>query len=164
MYHPHDPSEEEKALGCKDAEEFEFLELFNFSNDMIDLKGMRIVDGIRYQHFISTKLRPSELVVLARNPRAFLLRYGKQTCKVLGPYSGHLKNSRESIRIIHTDGKEIEEVVHLTYQDSEPWPTTPDGDGYSLTLTTITSKERYRQSYWKPSDQVDGTPGECSLR
>ena len=72
-------------------------------------------------------------------------------------YQGNLGNGRESIVIRAADGSEI---VSVTYNDEDPWPSSADGEGYSLVLTNLSLEgDPSDPESWKSSDREGGSPG-----
>ena len=111
-----------------DDQEFEFIEITNTSVETVFLAGLRLSEGIEFDFAngrLST-LAPGESAVVVENEEAFRTRYGEDIL-VAGQYSGKLSNGGE--RIVLSYGPDV--VIHdFTYDDSSPWPSEADGDGY----------------------------------
>ena len=157
MYHPAPLTLHERKLGVKDAKDFEFIEFHNVSDHTISLAKVRFIDGIKFQFSDRRTYIPAGgHIVLAKNPRAFPLRYGRKL-KVLGPYTGSLKNSGERLTILDGTSKQI---MHFAYNDKSPWPTSADGLGFSLVLLDPGSKRNpNKASSWRASADLHGSPG-----
>ena len=65
----------EEAAGFKTSD-FEFLEIYNLSENTLNLSGLRFDDGIRYTFADGTTLAPQICMLLVANRAAFDLRYG----------------------------------------------------------------------------------------
>jgi len=149
MYHPPD-------IGTNDNAIEEFIELKNISTGLVPLydpanptNGWRLRDAVSFTfnsshsipaggHVIVVSFDPvTDLAALAQ----FRARYGSNLF-LLGPYSGKLDNSTESVELVKPDPPQaagddtglvpsvlVEKVV---YQDRGNWPTNADGRGMSL--------------------------------
>jgi hypothetical protein len=73
-----------------------------------------------------------------------------------GNYQGNLSNTGEEILLNDPKGSEILDFV---YDDTSPWPSGADGDGFSLSSSVI-NPEGFPgdYSYWTLSVVKDGTP------
>lgn len=131
----------------------EFIELFNNSNESVDLSGWTI-DGVGLKIGYGTVILPGQTVVFTDN----LLRFKAQTngnIWVGGQYSGGLSGSGERITLLDATGN-VRDVVE--YSDSGAWPTGADGTGFTLALADP-SLDNNLASSWTVSSQVNGTPG-----
>lgn len=158
MYHPPDVSLAESRMGVKDADAFEFLEFLNIGSKAIDLAKVRFIDGIQFEFpDRGAILEPGKYLVLAKNPRAFAVRYPKVT-RVLGPYAGGLKNGGERLTLLDSHSQPI---VRFRYEDDGSWPSSADGLGFSLALIDPKGKKNFgKASAWRASAEVHGSPGE----
>ena len=66
-----------------------------------------------------------------------------------------LNNGGDDVRLYNADGILVDIV---SYSDSDPWPTAPDGDGPTLALIDPASDNSLPQN-WAASEQDGGTPG-----
>ncbi len=131
----------------------EFLELYNASSQAVDLSGWAI-DGVGLTIAAGTVILPDQYFVFTEDDAAFRSqKYGNVV--VGGQYSGALSNSGETITLLNLAGAVIDVV---TYDDSTPWPTSPDGGGYSLSLLDPALDNSFVSS-WAASEIVNGTPG-----
>jgi hypothetical protein len=130
----------------------EFIELRNISGSTVPLydpasptNGWSLRDAVDFT-FNSSHTIPAGgyLLVVSFNPATnaaalaqFRSKYGSNSVLV-GPYSGKLDNSTESIELLKPDPPQpdgsvpavlVEKVV---YADNFPWPTGADGFGQSL--------------------------------
>ncbi|HIL70740.1 MAG TPA: hypothetical protein EYG38_12930 [Verrucomicrobia bacterium] len=136
--------------------EFEFIELLNVSDQMLDLTGVHFVDGIDYA-FGELQLSPGQRVVVAKNPEAFLFRYSQLTGLLAeGGYGGQLNNNGERITLL--DSRDAE-VFSFRYDDAGEWPSRADGIGSSLVLSDIRGEAKNADS-WIASIEFHGSPGD----
>jgi hypothetical protein len=91
--------------------------------------------------------------VIASKSKWFYERYAQVPS---GLFDLNFSNSEEQVTVSSAKG---EKVVNFTYFDAYPWPTQPDGDGF-----TLSSVLRYPNgspadyNYWKFSSVVNGSP------
>ena len=161
MYHPADPSITEIEAGFTDADQFEFIELLNIGDKIIDLSGSRFVNGIDYEFESGSLLGPGDRIVIVRNRSAFLNRNPDASSwlatKEFSNGTG-LANGGERLRLLGIASDEIRDFV---YDDKRPWPEGADGDGYSLNLINAQDSPDHSLSQnWTISSQGGGTPGQ----
>ena len=155
MYHSADPD----SGSIYTDEDFDFIELKNIGDQALDLTGVTLTEGIRYEFSASaiTDLGADDYIVLAKNPAAFESRYGTGFT-VVGPYEGVLDNGGETIK--------LEDYTHSTilefdYRDG--WYDITDGAGFSLVIQNEKDPVLANwdsKSGWRPSGAVKGSPGE----
>ena len=134
-------------------QEFEFIELKNTGESALDLSGFRFVDGISYTFPDRTVLNSGAFIVLASNPAQFLKRYGFYA----EAYDGNLNNGGEQITGISASG---DTIINITYDDTVPWPSGADGQGYSLVPVENNPKgDQNNPAGWQASAGVNGSPG-----
>ncbi|MEZ6098066.1 MAG: lamin tail domain-containing protein [Pirellulaceae bacterium] len=161
-YHPHAPNPVPGLgeLGV-DADEFEFIELTNISNQTIDLTGVRLVEvpvgstneGVAFEFGLST-LAPGASVIVVENLDAFVSRYGTGP-EVAGAFAGRLGNGGERITLRAADGTNIQS---FDYDDASDWPQRADGGGSSLQVVDING-DYNSAANWKASVEFGGNPG-----
>ena len=121
MFHPLEP----------DAE---YVEIFNTStNFAFDLSNWRI-NGLDYTFPPGTVITNRQLIVLAKDPAAFIRAYGT-AIPVLGVFSGNLQSDGETLTLIRpaAGGNEADLVVDkVRYENRTPWSTNANGTGSSL--------------------------------
>lgn len=130
----------------------DFIEVHNPSASIVDLTGVRITTGITFA-FPSVLLQPGARIVVVKNLGVFRALYG-QIPKVAGVWDGNLANSGETIELRAADNTIIES---LTYADTPPWPTSPDGKGPSLVRIHHSLPPNSAYS-WRASSAFHGTP------
>lgn len=159
MYHPAEATPAELALGFDD-ESFEFIELTNIGNTNVDLSGLRFTKGIDFDFLGSSiiNLAPGAHALVVNNLAAFESRYGT-THPIAGEWEAgdRLSNSGEQLKLSYGAGIPIRDFVYL---DHSPWPSSPDGNGFSLTLINPGSNpEHSNPSHWRSSVTMGGSPG-----
>ena len=132
MYNPSPATAAEITAGFDDSEDFEFLELMNTSPGILDLTGVRFVNGIQFDFSSGaiTSLAPGGRILIVGEPAAFLFRYGAGL-PVAGRFTGKLKDEGESLSYVDALNQVIRE---FTYDNIAPWPTAAAGQGSSLLL------------------------------
>lgn len=131
--------------GGADGEEF--VELLNPGGapvvlyDAVKGRAWRFTDGIDFEFPTDppVTLAPGERVVLVRNAGAFRVAFPDVTARVFQWNSGALDNAGESVQLGRPGAVDATNVMRyirvdrINYSDDLPWPTSPDGDGTSLT-------------------------------
>ncbi len=127
-YHPTDPTPAETAASPSlDDGDFQFLEILNLSDEPVNLAGCTISDGVEFV-FPLYQLPPGERVVIVESEEAFALRHPSVLAPA-GKWSGALSKGGETIILSDSMGNPIDS---FDYDDEDPWPLSPDGDGDSL--------------------------------
>lgn len=133
--------------GAGDAE---YIELLNVSSGSVTLfdaakaKAWRISDGIDFEFPSVSPLTmlPGERIILTKNLALFNAAFGAITpagTKVLEWTTGGLANGGETLQLDRPGPVDALNVIQyvrqdrVNYDDTAPWPLTPDGDGPSLT-------------------------------
>jgi hypothetical protein len=157
-YHPAPPTAGEISAGFSDADDFEFLELLNFSpTATVSLAGCRFVTGITHDLPAAT-LAPGERFVVARRAAALPWRHPGVVVgsEYFQPEGNLLANGGEEIVLVDAQGADI---VRLTYGDRWPWPDSPDGGGPSLVRIAPGAGGAGQPWQWRSSLHPHGTPG-----
>lgn len=105
----------------------EFIELFNSGLEPVDLSGWAITQGIRFTFPQGLILQSKACVIVVKDSTADFQHYGISTSA--GAFEGSLSNEGEVITLKSDLGRVVES---LRYEDSSPWPESPDGLGPSL--------------------------------
>ena len=158
-YHPSPATSAELAMGWSDSD-FEYLELQNIGGVAIDLTDARFTKGVDYDFPPGTLIQPGAFLLVVKNQAAFESRYGPGL-PVVGEwqFDDKLSNGGENVKLSLGSGTAI---IEFTYDDVAPWPTSPDGGGYSLTLIAPDQSQPSDHSdpfAWRASAQQGGTPG-----
>lgn len=117
------------------ADSEDWIELRNISAVAVDISGWKFMDdtsGAEHEYSIpaATILAPHSNYVLAQNDYTFHLIY-PDVLNYSGPAVFDLDNGGEWIRLYDATGK-LRNSIH--YNDTLPWHTEADGDGYTLEL------------------------------
>jgi hypothetical protein len=149
-YHPADLI---NGLDTVDGKDLEFIELKNTGNSSVNLSGVTIDTAVYYVVPDGVILPPKGFYVVASKPGEFYGYYGMNPS---GNFRGNLSNAGEYVLITDKGGNQI---LSFTYSDDSPWPTTADGDGYSLVATTsLPAGDPNDYRYWKSSVRIGGSP------
>ena len=147
----------------------EYFELLNTGTVAIELAGVQITEfSTGGFTFSAGTLNPGERIVVVKDDE-FALAYPGITNIATGVFSGSLANEGE---LISLRGPLGELLQSFTYGDSNVagWPTTTDGDGYSLEyIGPLTAGENPldvspadpfdNPANWRASLQLNGSPG-----
>ncbi|MEC7638290.1 MAG: lamin tail domain-containing protein, partial [Verrucomicrobiota bacterium] len=162
-YRPEPATDDEKAAGFSSRGDFEFIELLNINTTRsINLEGVTFAGGVDFTFDANLAaealvLPPGGRVVLVDNIDAFNFRYQSSRAVIGGNFGGNLSNDGEQVHIIAANGTTIKD---FTYNDVAPWPTTPDGDGYTLTLVDPDNNPDHSDpNSWTASANIGGSPG-----
>jgi hypothetical protein len=137
-----------------DDKEFEFIEFKNVGSTDLNLNSASLIKGISYTFGAGALVTPGGFIVIASNREEFNKRYGFYP---YDEFTGQLDNSGEEIILIDGIG---DTVVAFTYNNKDPWPEEPDGDGYSLvSFQTNPSWDPNNHEYWMTSGEINGSPG-----
>ncbi len=141
MYHP-------PVRGGVDGDEFEFVELKNIGDRVLDLSGLRFTAGINFTFTNGTFLAPGAFFVIGRDAAALQSKYPALT--VNGVYTGRLANDGETLTLSHPYG---DEILSVSFSDRAPWPVAADGYDFSLVL------DPSAPTGYRASAAAGGSPG-----
>ncbi len=155
-YHPAAPGADEIAAGFDDADDFEFIELFNPGGVSFPLIGVHFVDGVRFDFTEKATefLAPGQTLLVVSHQGAFEMRYG-EGLPVAGEYEGNFSNSGERVILEDAQGKV---VLDFAYEDQLPELQAADGGGFSLVALQGGGDPR-QPTTWTLSDAEGGSPG-----
>ena len=157
-YNPSDPTAAELEVSADlDNNAFEFLELVNVSDQVINPVGAAFTDGVDFT-FPSLDISPGQRVLVVQDEVAFRLRYGDEPTIVGEFESGRLSNAGERIALQDGQGTVI---LDFAYGDAAPWPESPDGVGATLEIADVhTPAAEFGNSLnWRFSSEFGGSPG-----
>lgn len=110
----------------------EFIELYNSTNDPIELGGLRIKGGIASGKLPEITLQPDAYWIIAKNAPAFTAFFNVPAYEWMG---ANLSNDEpETIYIQNTDHHSGVYIDSLTYTIGAPWPEGAAGLGFSMEL------------------------------
>lgn len=143
------------------TDSLEYIELYNAGFATVDMTGWYFSAGVE-DTFPSVQLAPGEYFVTAWSAEAMMNVFHVNTHEWL---SGALSNNGESIVLLDAAGNFIDSVA---FDDVDPWPGEPDGNGPSLELKDA-SLDNNDGANWQFSggstgviingNEVKGTPG-----
>ena len=138
----------------------DWVEIYNPTDSIFDMSNWFFRDEgqVGDDHLFSipegTLLHPNEYVVLCRDTMDFKNHF-PMVDSYIGDLGFGLSGGGELIRLYNNNGILMDS---LTYDDDDPWPPEPDGDGPTLELINpLIDNGIY--SNWTAS-LVNGTPGE----
>ena len=147
MYHPT------PIVGnTNDNDNFEYIEVQNIGGTPLNVNRFSLGGGIQFQ-FPNAVLAAGEYAVIVKDTNAFQLRYGTNTVRILGTYTGNLANDGDHVVLA---GPVQEPIQDFTYSDG--WYPATDGAGFSLVLTDPNGLPGLASS-WRASATVGGSPG-----
>jgi hypothetical protein len=132
-------------------EDYEFLELFNYEKEQVDLSGYKFTEGITHTFPEGSYINPGEFLLLVSNP----IVYEHSVARYYQITGGRLDNAGEML-ILRDAENYIIDQVH--FDDHYPWPREPDGDGPSLELQSPRLDNALASS-WQASQVKGGSPG-----
>ena len=135
----------------------DWVELYNNSSNFVNISSWILKDSNddnKYKIDFNTILEPYEYMVVCRDPNAFSQIY-PNTTSYQGPMDFGFSSSGECIRLYDDIGTLIDSVC---YSAESPWPTEPNGTGYTLSLADPNSDNSLSQN-WFTSGSLKGTPG-----
>jgi hypothetical protein len=139
-----------------DDDFFEWIELYNNSDNPIDLSGWKLLDDDNtHSPFLipsGTIIQANSFLVIAKNVDSVSSFYGLSG--LVGGISWNFGNSTDQVRL-YNQLDEIQDSVQ--YLDNSPWPTAADGNGKSLELINP-NLENSSHFGWRASIPNFGTP------
>ncbi|NRB44596.1 MAG: lamin tail domain-containing protein, partial [Verrucomicrobiales bacterium] len=140
--------------------QYEFIELFNAGTSTINLKDFRFPQGQPFDEFVfgDVEMQAGSYLLVVNDIESFKSRYGEGLNSIIaGEWGGgSLSNGGEVITLLDDRGLT---VLSFEYDDSEPWPTSPDENGTSLTLSDPQSGGIANAENWSSSNTTGGSPG-----
>lgn len=153
-------------------DDYEFLELYNASDEYLDLTGTRLDGGVEFLFPNGFTLAPGQCAVVVENAAAFDERYRSPDSPwyapgivVAGEWSGRLSDEGERVALL--DGTWAE-IAAVTYDSSNSWPERANGRGSSLELRDpegVPADPVERETFlaqgrnWRSSGLYQGSPG-----
>ncbi|HEY5915216.1 MAG TPA: lamin tail domain-containing protein, partial [Verrucomicrobiae bacterium] len=142
-----------------DAQLFEFLELRNIGPAALDLRGVRLTEGVQFSFSSGaiTNLQAGARLLVVRDTNSFALRYGRGL-PVAGQFVGKLDNAGDRLRLDDSYGEKI-----LDFSYDNRWYPITDGHGYSLVIVddSIAWSLWGEKASWRPNGALGGTPGQA---
>lgn len=134
----------------------EFIEIKNTGSKKINLTGVAFTSGVNYKFADGATIDPGAFIVLASSPSWFKKRYGFEP---FDRFKGQLKNSSETITL--EDVEAAVTIISITYKDDNPWPSKPDGEGWTLVPihSNPSLEDQNNPAFWRASFKIHGSPG-----
>ncbi|MBT5311615.1 MAG: hypothetical protein HOL38_08535, partial [Verrucomicrobia bacterium] len=124
----------------------------------VDLSGFSF-DGITFRFAEdSESLDAGMYLLLVNDANVTAFRARHPGVRLDGLYEGSLSNKGERLALLDRNG---ETVLSVDYDDGGAWPSSPDGDGYSLVLSNPDG-DPDSPANWRASLAKGGTPGRPS--
>ncbi|MEO5916626.1 MAG: lamin tail domain-containing protein [Luteolibacter sp.] len=133
----------------------EWIELHSLTGVDIDLSGWKLANAVDYTFSEGAKIPGHGFVVIAATPNAFSLN----GLGALGPWTGALNNSAETIELLNHDARVMDSI---TYSDGGDWPNAADGSGATLARRNSEIADP-NASGWAASADTGGTPGRSNF-
>jgi len=130
---------------------FEFLELYNSGDTLVELSGFSITNGIEFTFPDASFISPDEYIVLTINSNT----YSGNAYQVFQWKSKKLSNSGEELTLSDVENYQVD---YVNYDDGVAWPPLPDGTGPSLELLDPYLNNSLPEN-WLASEISGGTPG-----
>ncbi|WP_158603880.1 lamin tail domain-containing protein [Cryobacterium tepidiphilum] len=134
-----------------DLDTDDFLELTNAGTTSVDMSGWSFTAGVSGTLPAGSVVAPGARFVVARDAAQFTATNGFAPDAV---YGGDLKNSSEAVTLVDAN---LATVDTVTYADTAPWPTSPDGTGPTLELRDLAADNEQPEN-WGASLLNGGTP------
>jgi hypothetical protein len=131
----------------------EWLELHNQMSVSMDLSGWQLAGGVQFAFPPGTVISGGGRLVIAAHPAGLAAAAG--ATNVLGPLTGRLANSGETLELRNNNGRLMDAVEYGT---DGAWPVAPDGWGVTL-AKRAPNLASAPAANWMASAQVGGTPG-----
>lgn len=142
MYHP-----------ATNEAQLEWVELHSLMSVDMDVTGWSLANGIDYTFPAGTIFPGGGYLVVAVSPSTLMAATG--LTNVMGPFSGRLSNSGETLELRDNNQRVLNS---LNYGTSGAWPIAPDGGGPSFAKRNPNGATADTTN-WSASAQVGGTPG-----
>jgi hypothetical protein len=144
------------------TDSLEFVEFYNNSSDTALVGGYLFKVGTTslntyYAFPAGMSLSPKAYIVLARNPITVDTFY--HISGTIAWASGQaLNNANTKLQIVNSIGEYIDS---LTYKTTAPWPTSPNGNGPSLTLCDPNSDNSNGLNWQASAEFIDSLNGKA---
>ncbi len=154
MYHPAATN----AGSPYPREDYEYIELKNIGPSPLNLVGVHFTNGVEFAFTATnalTSLAPGQIVVLVKNPAAYVSRYGAGAT-IAGTFAGALDSKGERVKLDDSVG---EQIMDFTYNNT--WYPITDGLGFSLVVVNENAPFDVwdQKEGWRASGVINGSPG-----
>ncbi|MBB08334.1 MAG: hypothetical protein CMN03_08720 [Roseibacillus sp.] len=115
------------------TEASEFIEIYNPTDAAISLAGWEISGGVDFRFPAASRIESGAYLVIAQDPATITRKFRRNGS--LGPWSGRLRNSGETVSLRDPDGAVVSQA---DYRLGFPWPTVGEPvDGVSPSIQLI---------------------------
>ena len=104
-------------------------------------------------------LPPGGYLVLARDVARFKRKHADVASVLDASFEFNLSAKGEMVSLYDASGRLVDFVE---YDDGKGWPSSADGEGFSLELISPKGMDRNDPFSWVPSARVGGTPGRAN--
>lgn len=160
MIAPLAPSESEIAAGLGEAELFDYVELFNPTDQPIPCSDLELdgtINGFQLLDDDNATLDPGAFAVVVANVDAFHHRYGMDA-RILGTFTGTLPSDSAKIEVRLPS--QSDDPLSFRYSTQAPWPRSSGGFGFALVLKTpFSAPDHNLAKQWRASAEAGGSPG-----
>jgi hypothetical protein len=125
----------------------EWIELYNRSDETVDLSGWSFAAGVDYTFPANTALAAGQYLVVAKDAATLAAKYPSIT--IVGDYEGTLNDQDDRIELVDARGNTADEIH---YYEGGRWPEFADGGGSSLELRNP-DMDNTSPEAWAPSDE-----------
>ena len=133
----------------------EWIELHSLMGVDVDISNWRLQDGVAFTFPEGTIVPGHGYVLIAANPASTSL----SGLNPMGPFSGSLNNSGETIELANNSGRIMDSV---SYGDDNDWPVGADGSGATLSKRKEDSSSA-SPSNWVASPTLVGSPAQINF-
>ena len=106
-----------------------------------------------------SSLPPGGYLVIARDVEQFKRRYADVASVLDASFEFNLSAKGEMVSLYDAGGRLVDFVE---YDDGDGWPSSADGEGFSLELISPVGMDRNDPLSWVPSAEIGGTPGRAN--
>ena len=92
----------------EDISDLQWIELYNHSDQQINLGGWSIAKGLKYKFPANTTVEPHDYLIICKNGKRFQEYY---KAKVVGEFDKNLKRSGEQLELRNGTGVVVDSVV-----------------------------------------------------
>ena len=140
-----------------DQETGDWVELYNTSGSNLDLSDWIMKDDDDTHSFVfpsETVIEANGFLIITRNEADFLAAFPDVDTTV-GDFDFGLSGNGDAVRLYDADEVLVDEVYYLS---EDPWPTSPNGEGFTLELLAPELDNSLPES-WAPIN-ANGSPGQ----
>lgn len=134
----------------------DYVEIYNNGLTEINLGNYTLKDDKDYHTYSipeNTILQPNEYLVLAEFPALITTKISQTN--VLGGFDFGFGSKGDDIRIFNNYNQEL---INMRYDNKSPWPTEPNGLGYTLENIDLKSLDLSNNENWE-AGCYGGSPG-----